>query len=157
MWISDVAKKVWMRGFCAPLTASQALSISPFVARASPHMTGTVACSSPTGGFPISSAMRRTASRSSGEAAGKPASIMSTPRRARLRATSSFSTDVIVAPGDCSPSRKVVSKILTYLLIIKSPPRIAEITVLPITFPILRPQRADCRACLPHFRFTDGS
>ena len=58
-------------------------------------------------------AIRRTASRSSGEAAGNPASIISTPMRARDRATSSFSAEVIVAPGDCSPSRKVVSKIFT--------------------------------------------
>ena len=43
---------------------------------------------------------------SSGDAAGKPASMTSTPRRASARATSSFSAEVIVAPGDCSPSRK---------------------------------------------------
>lgn len=44
---------------------------------------------------------------------GKPASMMSTPSLARLRAISSFSEDVKVAPGDCSPSRRVVSKMRT--------------------------------------------
>ncbi len=59
---------------------------------------------------PTLAAIARTASRSSGDAAGKPASITSTPSRARARATSSFSAEVSVAPGDCSPSRSVVSK-----------------------------------------------
>jgi len=58
-------------------------------------------------------AMERTASRSSGEEAGNPASMMSTPRRASWRATTSFCALVIVAPGDCSPSRSVVSKMRT--------------------------------------------
>src|SRR5690606_3330041 len=43
----------------------------------------------------------------------KPASITSTPSWASARATSSFSAEVSVAPGDCSPSRRVVSKIRT--------------------------------------------
>lgn len=55
----------------------------------------------------------RTASKSSGEAMGNPASMMSTPRRASWRAMSSFSLLVSVAPGDCSPSRSVVSNIRT--------------------------------------------
>ena len=67
-----------------------------------------------TGRAPTPSAMARTAARSSGDAAGKPASMTSTPSRASARATSSFSADVIVAPGHCSPSRSVVSKIRTY-------------------------------------------
>src|SRR5205807_7519723 len=46
-----------------------------------------------------------------GEAAGKPASIMSTFSRTSCSATCIFSSVVIVAPGDCSPSRNVVSKI----------------------------------------------
>ena len=62
---------------------------------------------------PTVSAMVFTASRSPGEAAGKPASMMSTPSRASCLATSSFSRRCIVAPGDCSPSRSVVSKIST--------------------------------------------
>src|SRR5215469_1789314 len=36
---------------------------------------------------------------------------MSTPRRASCFATITFSSTFILAPGDCSPSRKVVSKI----------------------------------------------
>ena len=46
-----------------------------------------------------------------GEAAGNPASMISTPSSTRASAISSFSASVIVAPGDCSPSRRVVSKI----------------------------------------------
>jgi len=57
--------------------------------------------------------MPRTAARSSGEAIGKPASITSTPSRASWRAMSSFSLLVSVAPGDCSPSRSVVSNTRT--------------------------------------------
>ena len=53
----------------------------------------------------------RTASKSPGEAMGKPASITSTPRSTRAWATSIFSARFMLAPGDCSPSRSVVSKI----------------------------------------------
>ena len=56
-------------------------------------------------------AMSRTASKSPGEAMGKPASMMSTPRSTRAWATSSFSARFMLQPGDCSPSRSVVSKI----------------------------------------------
>ena len=62
---------------------------------------------------PTSSAIRRTASKSPGDAIGKPASMMSTPMRANCRAISSFSSMFSVAPGDCSPSRRVVSKMRT--------------------------------------------
>ena len=47
------------------------------------------------------------------EAIGKPASMMSTPIWSSNSATSSFSSWVMVAPGHCSPSRKVVSKMTT--------------------------------------------
>ena len=47
------------------------------------------------------------------EAIGKPASIMSTPRSRRARAISSFSVWFMEQPGDCSPSRRVVSKMWT--------------------------------------------
>ncbi len=112
MWMSEVARKVWMRGREAGWTASQHFSMSPRVARARPQMMGGWP---PSLERPTSTATRRTASRSSGEAAGKPASITSMPRRARDRATSNFSALVIVAPGDCSPSRRVVSKMRTKL------------------------------------------
>jgi len=39
--------------------------------------------------------------------------MMSTPSRANARATSIFSAEVMLAPGDCSPSLKVVSKMRT--------------------------------------------
>ncbi len=105
-WRSGVALKVWIRGLAADCTASQAASMSRGWARARPATVGPSA-------VPISLAIRRTASRSSGLAAGKPASLTSTPRRASWRAISSFSELVRLAPGDCSPSRKVVSKIKT--------------------------------------------
>jgi len=44
---------------------------------------------------------------------GNPASITSTPSSASERATRSFSGWVMLQPGDCSPSRSVVSKIRT--------------------------------------------
>ena len=56
-------------------------------------------------------AISRTASKSPGEAIGKPASITSTPRSNRAWAISIFSARFMLAPGDCSPSRSVVSKI----------------------------------------------
>src|SRR5439155_15111703 len=46
-------------------------------------------------------------------AIGNPASILSTPRVWRLRASSTCSSKFIEQPGDCSPSRKVVSKTST--------------------------------------------
>ena len=60
-----------------------------------------------------SAAMARTASKSPTEAMGNPASMTSTPSAASARAISSFSAMFMLAPGDCSPSRKVVSKIRT--------------------------------------------
>jgi hypothetical protein len=58
-------------------------------------------------------AISRTASKSPLEAIGKPASITSTPISSRILASSSFSSIDIEAPGDCSPSRMVVSKMMT--------------------------------------------
>ena len=60
-----------------------------------------------------SRAIACTASKSPGEAIGKPASITSTPRRASWWAISSFSLVFSEMPGDCSPSRRVVSKMNT--------------------------------------------
>jgi hypothetical protein len=45
----------------------------------------------------------------------KPASMMSTPSFSSWAATFSFSSRFIEQPGDCSPSRSVVSKINTVL------------------------------------------
>ena len=47
------------------------------------------------------------------EAIGKPASMTSTPISSRILASSSFSSSDMEAPGDCSPSRMVVSKMTT--------------------------------------------
>ncbi len=63
-----------------------------------------------------SRAIAWTASKSPGEVIGKPASMMSTPSRASWFAISTFSWRLSEIPGDCSPSRSVVSKIFTRLL-----------------------------------------
>ena len=77
--------------------------MSPALQRASPQMIGPC----------TSRATALTLSKSPLEAAGKPASMTSTPSSASARATRSFSGRVMLQPGDCSPSRKVVSKIIT--------------------------------------------
>ena len=105
MWMSEVAMNVWMRGLTASRTPSQAVWMSRSWARASPAMTG-----------PLTS--RDTActpSRSPGELMGKPASMTSTPSLASWWAISTFSRRLREMPGDCSPSRRVVSKNLTRL------------------------------------------
>ena len=93
--------------------AFQAASISCSDARAKPHIIGVRLYSSPNlvreSSRPISLAIPCTAAKSSGDAAGKPASIISTPSLANCLATSSYSELVRVAPGDCSPSLNVVS------------------------------------------------
>ena len=62
-----------------------------------------------------SRATRFTDSQSPREAIGKPASMTSTPSSASAFATRSFSGCVMLQPGDCSPSRSVVSKMRTRL------------------------------------------
>jgi len=47
---------------------------------------------------------------------GKSGFYISTPSLTSWRATWSFSSTFIDAPGDCSPSRRVVSNILTILI-----------------------------------------
>ena len=56
-----------------------------------------------------SSEIRFTASNCSGEETGNPASMISTFIFSNCRAISIFSCIFNEAPGDCSPSRKVVS------------------------------------------------
>lgn len=56
------------------------------------------------------SAMRRVASKSSGEEPGKPASMVSAPYASASSASIFFCSVVIAFPGACSPSRKVASK-----------------------------------------------
>src|SRR6202167_1780308 len=94
---------VWMHGLSESLTACQAASMSCLDVRASPQMTGPS----------TSRAIACTDSKSPGEVIGKPASITSTPRRESWWAISSFSCLFREIPGDCSPSRSVVSKIRT--------------------------------------------
>ena len=103
MCTGEVDRKVWMRLRAAGLTASAQRSISLKAARASPHTTA----------FLVRLAISCTAAKSPSEAIGKPASMMSTPIWSSSSATSSFSSWVMVAPGHCSPSRKVVSKMTT--------------------------------------------
>src|SRR5690606_18311660 len=58
---------------------------------------------------------RRMHSSSPGEAAAKPASITSTPRSRRTWAIFSLASADMEKPGACSPSRRVVSKMMTRL------------------------------------------
>src|SRR5215468_10610909 len=100
-----------MRGRAACESASQARSMSSGVVRHSAAMMGRRQVF----------ATSRTAAKSSSEAIGKPASIISTPSASSCRAILSFSSRFMLHPGDCSPSRNVVSKIATRSLIRVSP------------------------------------
>ncbi|MCY1274946.1 hypothetical protein D3C80_481990 [compost metagenome] len=110
MWMGLVAMKVWMRAELAPTRASAARSISASTARDRLHTVLSL----------MLSAMALTASKSPGLAMAKPASITSTRMRSRALAMRSFSSLVIDAPGLCSPSRKVVSKMMTRSLLLMS-------------------------------------
>ena len=105
--MSEVATKVWMRGRRAYFTASQHRSMSMSPTRESPQMTGEPSR------VPTCFATSRVASKSSSDEIGKPASMTSTFRRASCRAISSFSPVFMEKPGACSPSRSVVSKMIT--------------------------------------------
>ena len=111
--------KTWMRGRSASRTASQAASMSAACARARPATIGGATGPSPTGSTTVR-AIVWTASKSPGEVIGKPASITSTPSRASCWAISSFSAVFSEMPGDCSPSRRVVSKIRTSFVLLSS-------------------------------------
>ncbi len=95
--------KVCSRGRAAWRTACQARSMSLRLARASPATS--VRFSRP--------AIWDTASKSPSEAAGNPASITSIPSFSSWPARRSFSAVFMLAPGLCSPSRRVVSKMIT--------------------------------------------
>ena len=103
-WIGEVETKVWMRARLAWRTASPARAMSAGDGAGEAGDTGIL---------DRAARSRDTASKSPFEAIGKPASMMSTPMASRSSATWSFSSRVMVAPGHCSPSRKVVSKIRT--------------------------------------------
>src|SRR5580658_59608 len=98
-----VARNTCRRRRGASRSASAASSMSPRLQRASPQMIGPC----------TSRATALTLSQSPREAAGKPASMTSTPSSASAFATRSFSGCVMLQPGACSPSRRVVSKIRT--------------------------------------------
>ena len=110
MWMGLVAMKVWMRFFGAGETASPALRTSFSTARANEQTVDLV----------MILAIALTDSKSPGLAAAKPASITSTPIFSNWRAMRIFSSLVMDAPGDCSPSRMVVSKIITRLVCVIS-------------------------------------
>src|SRR6267143_429246 len=100
---SEVARKTCSREEAAGANASMAASTSCFFARARAAM----------GTLRTSRATLLTASRSPRDAIGKPASITSTFKAASWRARRIFSSVFIEKPGDCSPSRSVVSKMRT--------------------------------------------
>ena len=100
MCISDVAINVCILGRAAFFVASYTASISFLLARESPHILE----------FFTSDDIFCTASKSPDDDAGKPASITSTPSLSSCSARRIFSSVVILKPGHCSPSLKVVSK-----------------------------------------------
>ena len=93
----------WICGDCASLMARQTASISSRSARAS-AVTATLR---------ISRAMRLHASNSPAEELGNPASMTSTPSFSSCLAMRSFEVAFRWKPGDCSPSRSVVSRMNT--------------------------------------------
>src|SRR6185369_4138453 len=109
-----VARNTWMRGLAAGFSADATRSMSSRLQRARPQMIGP--CTSRATAFTLSQSPR--------EAAGKPASMTSTPRSASARATRSFSGCAMLQPGDCSPSRSVVSKIITRSRDMGLPPKL---------------------------------
>lgn len=115
-WMSDDARKVCIRWSGAWCTASWQRAMSFLLARARPAIRIVCEFGLQSVSVPADSATRLTASKSPCEAIGKPASQMSTPSRASCLPISTFSSAVSVAPGDCSPSRSVVSNIQSFSL-----------------------------------------
>ncbi len=102
-----MARKTWITGRAAEPSALPAALMSASLARAR----------AATRTERISSDTIFTESTSPGEAIGKPASMMSTPSFSSWRARRIFSAAFIEHPGDCSPSRRVVSKMVMRPLI----------------------------------------
>ena len=109
LWTGEVAINVCILGLAAFLIASAATSISFLTALAK---LVTVE-------FLIFSAINWIALKSPGEAAAKPASIMSTPKDSNCFAILNFSLALRLTLGVCSPSLNVVSKI--FICFITSP------------------------------------
>src|SRR6478735_4200042 len=97
-----VARKTCRRQAFASFSASMPRWMSRSFARHRPATTESL----------TAAATAFTASKSPLDEAGKPASITSTFMRSRARAMRSFSSRVMEAPGLCSPSRMVVSKMI---------------------------------------------
>src|SRR5438874_1055907 len=91
-----------MRGRIADCNACAARSISCRAARAKAAIMGRG----------TAAATAWTAAKSPSDAMGNPASITSTPSWSSCRPRRTFSCTFMLQPGDCSPSRKVVSKIV---------------------------------------------
>jgi hypothetical protein len=106
MCMGEVAMKVCRRGELATRTASPQRRMSFSLARARPHTVLSL----------IARATACTDSKSPSLAAGKPASMTSTRMRSSWRAMRIFSSLVIDAPGLCSPSRIVVSNMISFSL-----------------------------------------
>jgi hypothetical protein len=105
MWMGLVAMKVCTRPELALRIASPALRMSPSLARASEQIVESF----------TAAATAWIASKSPGLEAAKPASITSTRRRSSCLPMRTFSSRVMAAPGLCSPSRIVVSKMINAL------------------------------------------
>src|SRR6266851_3292802 len=99
-WRSEEARKVWIRDFSAGSMERAAASMSSRLQRAREAMRAPW----------TSRAILRMESESPWLAMANPASMTSTPRSASWWAMRSFSSWCMVQPGDCSPSRRVVSK-----------------------------------------------
>ena len=102
MWMGLVAMKTWMRDLRASARDSAAASMSSLRVRASEATVGRS----------TAAATALTPSKSPGDETENPASTMSTPSRSSWVAISTFSSGDSAMPGDCSPSRSVVSKIV---------------------------------------------
>ena len=106
------AMKMWIRERRAPASASALASMSSLRVRQSEATVGWV----------TAAATALTPSKSPGEETANPASITSTPSRSSCWAISAFSSGRSAMPGDCSPSRNVVSKIVILRVATAFPP-----------------------------------
>jgi len=103
MWMGEVEMNTWMRARSAAARASAARSMSSATVRARLAMTGPA----------TSAAILDTAVKSPGEEAANPASITSTFSLASWVAIATLSSGERAMPGACSPSRRVVSKMIS--------------------------------------------
>ena len=98
-----VAIKVWILFELAPSRAFAACVISYSFERANEQIVASL----------TAAATALMASKSPGELAANPASMTSTCNRSSCLAIRTFSSLLMEAPGDCSPSLKVVSKMIS--------------------------------------------